>query len=376
MKSLILIACLAVLGGIFAQEYELVWEDNFDTLDLNKWQYEVTAWGGGNGEFQVYTPDPANSYTQDGHLFIKATRTSDNTNPLTGEPFGEDFLFNGVLDLEEMYGVCTNEENNGCRREGQNGIIPPIMSARLRSFERFAFKYGRVEVRARMPLGDWMWPAIWMLPEDWVYGDGDWPASGEIDIVECRGNFDLKIPDGTDIGIQEAASTLHWGVARGQNRYYLTNGPTHNMTSDYANNFHDYVLEWNENGIRFTLDGTLLMDVPNPLIPENPGWTGFYDFGAPWLPGYENPWVEKADEPLMAPFDKRFHFIMNIAVGGTNGFFPDSAVNQGGAAPKPWENDQSQPMEAFWADQATWYSTWQTELAAMEVDYIRVYQRV
>ena len=59
-----------------------------------------------------------------------------------------------------MYGTCTQAENSGCRREGENGIIPPIMSARLRSFEKFAFRFGRVEVRARMPVGDWMWPGI------------------------------------------------------------------------------------------------------------------------------------------------------------------------------------------------------------------------
>ena len=47
------------------------------------------------------------------------------------------------------------------------------------------------------------------------------------------------------------------------------------------------------------------MDVPNPLIPENPDWTGFFDFGAPWFPGFENPWGENGDVPLMAPFDKR-----------------------------------------------------------------------
>ena len=70
----------------------------------------------------------------------------------------------------------------------------------------------------------------------------------------------------------------------------------------------------------------------------------------------------------------QFHFIVNVAVGGTNGFFPDSAVNLGGD--KPWKNDASHPAEDFWAGQDVWYPTWRQELGAMEIDYIRVYQRV
>ena len=65
---------------------------------------------------------------------------------------------------------------------------------------------------------------------------------------------------------------------------------------------------------------------------------------------------------------------MNVAVGGTNGFFPDSAVNKGGAEPKPWVNDQGDQPQDFWDGQNVWYPTWETPLGAMEVDYIRVYE--
>lgn len=62
----------------------------------------------------------------------------------------------------------------------------PIRSARLRTVNSFSAKYGRVVIRAKMPKGDWIWPAIWMLPKHAEYGS--WPSSGEIDIVESRGN--------------------------------------------------------------------------------------------------------------------------------------------------------------------------------------------
>ena len=99
--------------------------------------------------------------------------------------------------------------------------------------------YGTIEVRAKMPKGDWIWPgkfqsikfqkmltqcnfyelAIWMLPTDYVYGG--WPRSGEIDIVESRGNADFSC-GGNPLGRQLAGSTLHWGPDAGQNRFDLT----------------------------------------------------------------------------------------------------------------------------------------------------------
>jgi len=84
------------------------------------------------------------------------------------------------------------------------------MSARVRTAERFSFKYGRTRIRARMPAGDWLWPAMWLLPENWVYGG--WPRSGEIDIVEIVGNEDFRWPaDNSPAGYQHMGTTLHWG---------------------------------------------------------------------------------------------------------------------------------------------------------------------
>lgn len=79
------------------------------------------------------------------------------------------------------------------------------MSAQLRTHDSFQFKYGKVEVRAQLPKGDWLWPAIWLLPSDYAYGG--WPASGEIDLLESRGNSPGYEGHDSDI----VASTLHWG---------------------------------------------------------------------------------------------------------------------------------------------------------------------
>ena len=112
----------------------------------------------------------------------------------------------------------------GCERVGDGGnIINPVSSARLRTAHSFAFTYGKVEVRAKLPEGDWLWPAIWMLPLKqgnffWIFQDlsvfeifpffcmkkeyGLWPTSGEIDIMESRGNLHL-MKDGVNIGAEQ-----------------------------------------------------------------------------------------------------------------------------------------------------------------------------
>nr|UCK81490.1 coelomic cytolytic factor-1 [Arenicola marina] len=357
------------------ENYQLVWSDDFNgpDIDLTKWQYDITAGGFGNNEFQVYTPDSANSYIQDGALFIKPTRLVDNTNPSTGQPFGDQFLVDGVLNLTALYGDCTLSDWNGCYRVGDD--IPPMMSGRLRSYQRFSFTYGRAVIEAKMPLGDWMWPAMWLLPEDYVYGG--WPTSGEMDMVEIIGNEDLVFRDsGEYAGIQKMGSTLHWGVDWQQNRYYLTTNHHFNTSMDYSNNFHVYVMDWSPNGLRFYVDDLLILSVPNPQIDQNPSWTGFYDFGAPWNPPPTNPW---ADGSLMAPFDQNFHFLLNVAVGGTNGFIPDDsqASNRGDQYPKPWNNGMSQKdgMNSFYSAQDDWYWTWtRGDTGTMQVNSVQVYE--
>jgi beta-glucanase (GH16 family) len=97
-----------------------------------------------------------------------------------------------------------------------------------------------VEVKAKLPKGDWLWPAIWLLP---VYNEfGNWPASGEIDIMESRGN-DASYPAG---GNNEFGSTLHWGPDWAHNQYMKTH-QTYTHTESLTTDFHTYGLYWDEN---------------------------------------------------------------------------------------------------------------------------------
>lgn len=141
--------------------------------------------------------------------------------------------------------MCTSNNFWGCERSAAGGnMINPIMSSRLRTVNSFSLTYGKVEVRAQLPKGDWIWPAIWMLPKHNEFGL--WPASGEIDIMESRGND-------CDGGNKKFGSTLHWGPDFFGNRYDLT---TKEYISDksLADDFHTYGLIWSKEGLKTYID--------------------------------------------------------------------------------------------------------------------------
>jgi beta-glucanase (GH16 family) len=333
----------------------LIFEDNFDTLNFEVWRHEKTMSGGGNWEFQIYDNTRTNSFCDKaGILNIFPTLTEDR--------YGAGFVTSGSLDLNggSPADECTNPSFYGCSRVGSgSNALNPAMSARLRTVDTFSFKYGKVEVNAKMPTGDWLWPAIWMLPRHNAYGT--WPASGEIDIVEARGNARL-MDKGVNIGAEQAASTLHWGPYYPLNGYAQTSW-SKNIVPGYDKAFHRYQVEWTPDYIKFSLDDAELGRIAPPA-------TGFWELGN-FDTDMENPWRFGTK---MAPFDQEFYLIINLAVGGTNGFFPDTAVNEGGAA-KPWANNAANAFGDFWNGRAGWHKTWTDakEGAALQVDYIRVW---
>ena len=122
------------------------------------------------------------------------------------------------------------------------------MSARLRSVKAVNLKYGRVEFKAKLPKGDWLWPALWLLPTNNAYGT--WPASGEIDIMESRGNSPGYSAGGCDV----FTSTLHWGPSWDQNRYGLTHGEYKIPSGTLHDDFHIYGLYWDDKKLYTYID--------------------------------------------------------------------------------------------------------------------------
>lgn len=140
---------------------------------------------------------------------------------------------------------CTDAGDNGCVRNGNaKTILNPIQSARIRTQQSFQFKYGTVEVVARNPRGDWLWPAIWLLPATSSYGI--WPLSGEMDMMESRGNPKL-MQGNVNIGVDQFATTLHWGPKVGghsQDAWRKAHFAVENPNG-FDSGFHAYRMEWN-----------------------------------------------------------------------------------------------------------------------------------
>lgn len=147
-------------------------------------------------------------------------------------------------------------------------------SARLLTRDRDAWTYGRFEIRAKLPSGRGTWPAIWMLPENWEYGG--WPESGEIDIMEHVGYEPNRV-----------YATVH---TEAYNHVKGTQDTDTLRIEDAEMNFHVYALEWTPQNITWSVDGKVYSSFEN----ENATYKEW-------------------------PFDRPFHLILNIAIGGNWG---------------------------------------------------------
>ncbi|KAF9586445.1 hypothetical protein BGW38_004872 [Lunasporangiospora selenospora] len=321
----------------------LLFSDEFDSLDNSVWRHDITLSGGGNFEVQAYINNRTNTFVKDGVFYIRPT--------LTEVRIGVEAMRNGgVLDVwgSDPGSACTGNYNYGCFRVAGAGgnMLNPIQSGAVRSVNSFKFRYGRVEVRAKMPRGKWIWPAIWMLPAHYQYGG--WPASGEIDIVESRGNG----PEYEGGGVDKIASTLHWGEFQMTHaEYALKNGRT------FADDFHIFTLDWTPHGIKTFVDGDPVLNVP---------------FDNMFKKGNFPSWVNNLWEGSnAAPFDQEFYLMMNVAVAGTAGYFPDGVGN------KPWSDRSQHAVNEFYSAKDDWYPSWGPEDGldrAMAIDYVRVYK--
>ena len=231
-----------------SEGYKLLWSDEFDgpELDMEKWNYEMHEPGWTNAELQEYTDSTDNIYIEDGKLVIRAIKTKDEA--------GNDYYTSGKVT-------------------GQN---------------KTDFLYGKVVVSAKVPIGQGLWPAIWMMPTNEGFY-GQWPKCGEIDIMEILGNQ----PEVT-------YSTIHYGEphAEQQGSYTLKDG-------SFADDFHEYSVEWEPEEMRFYIDGILFHTV--------------------------NQWFSAVGgqdkKPYPAPFNQTFFIQLNLAVGGNWPGSPDETTD-------------------------------------------------
>jgi len=254
------------MSSIEGSDWSLVWSDEFDgdTLDRTKWIPEESCWGGGNIERQCYTDRAENIVVEDGFLILKAREES-----FTGPARPPEIAENPNPQITQEY-----------------------TSGKVRTLGLHAWKYGRIEVRAKVPVGQGTWPAVWMMPADPAYGA--WPLSGEIDILEAVNiGAACETCDG-DVGENRTVSALHFGDLPPGNRYVdnKTTLPSGALPSD---DYHVYSVEWGEGLIRFLVDDRVHFTVTRDQ----------WDTGSALAQGNIN-----------APFDQPFYVMANLAVGG------------------------------------------------------------
>ena len=221
--------------------YTLVWKDEFNgnSLNTSDWTYETgdgcPNCGWGNNELQYYTNSSENLFFQDGKMIIEA-----------------------------------KPQNVGGKQ---------YSSARIKTEGKKAFKFGRIDFRAKLPKGKGIWPAFWMMPQNNTFGT--WPRSGELDIMELIGNEPAKV-----------YGTLHFGPGPGSTQisknYTLPSGT-------FNDEFHVFSIEWKQDEIKWFVDGNLFSTAKRSDFNGN---------------NY--------------PFNEDFFFIINLAVGGNWPGNPDT----------------------------------------------------
>ncbi|GLB41072.1 putative glycosyl hydrolases family 16 [Lyophyllum shimeji] len=284
-------------------------------------------------------------------------------------------------------GPSTNQ--NPCRAMtdySRGTVVNPVMSGRISTRGKVGIKYGRVEVRAKVSRGDWLWPAVWMLPENNTYGA--WPLSGEIDILESRGNS----PTYPAQGVNYVRSTLTYGLDKTLVPIAVQGGAqpeplTKQLYGWYAlkrtafsSGFHTYAVEWDERFIRFWVDSRVrsVLDISVGRKGGKGSKGAFWDRGkfpptaqnasTGGVVVVQNPWEEGS---AAAPFDQRFYLIIDLAVGGTSGWFPDEKGD------KPWYDGSTTAMRDFARAQDSWYATWpeNPDDRAFRIDSVKMWSR-
>ena len=415
------------------QEGLMFCEDWASGLRHDRWTHEIGAHGGGNSEFQIYSAHPRNSRVRNGTLHIKPSFTYNSLGDLRGD-----------LDIYPM--GCTNDWNRGCRNQGslhaesgnqggkywasqnlrkedmpalraliakeglpaceeKNGVcnhmVPvgglrksPMMSAKLKS--TMSYRYGRLEFVATLPKGDYLWPALWMLPASQL----PWPTAGEIDVMESMGNgrnqdntpnpdfaldhkstsaalhmgtggswFDLaytpafeelkKAPFGTLANRRELSDGPHtFGCYWSEDNIYMYVDDDQNRVLDMDEMFRlkaQAVLEHPRHDIDAPIDSeerqTLAKRVKE--LGYKAGWVDYLRMNNREIPEYL--WRESP----AAPFDQPFYLIMNLAVGGD--FFKGNLnpmSRESAMFDVPLSHSGQLPSMYWYSRMKAWWSSW------------------
>lgn len=335
----------------------VIWYTDFSSneLDLvNDFTREVTFSGFGTNALDWTTDSDNNTFVKDNQLWIKPT--------LTDLAYNVEGASVNLTSLGQCTVNYTKEDCFAQRNSTSGAFINAVQSGRLTTQYKHIMRYGRIEVSAKLPLGDFMWPAIWMLPNDNVYGI--WPASGEVDLIESRGNKP-GYPGG---GYDTVQSSVH--MAPVGDNIYASGGvigkrisnPVVPVPNSYTpGEFHIYGMDWTPQSLRVWVDDPIYTLLDWKFLKDP-----IQNFGLPEVDSYGNPIISPwtISDHKSAPFDESFYLILSVAVGG--GYFEYTDT--------PWSRDAPYwtQQKMVWEARDEMSKTWHTDEAALRVDWIRM----
>ncbi|XP_011306802.1 beta-1,3-glucan-binding protein 1 [Fopius arisanus] len=300
---------------------QLLFEDEFSTFNDTIWKTIEQFSRAPDYPFVIYRNDMRNVKVGAGELQLTPT--------LMEKEYGKDFIEHGSLTLPKCTAKVDTPE---CTRTAFGSyILPPVASGCVNTRNSFAFMYGKIDVRAKLPKGDWIYPVMTLEPLD---NDPNAPDTiQQLRIAESAGNEQLQVIGGSDISGHviyggpiahlTAAST---GPAERARRY---------SPEAWSDSFHTYTLEWRKNRVVVKVDD-----------------------------------VEYGSATIDANFDKPFYITLAVGAGGSTEF-PDqtsSGLNQ-----KPWRNVASKALFDYYNSTPVWSATWRNTDRDLRIDYVKVW---
>ncbi|SPP77312.1 gram-negative bacteria-binding protein 1 [Drosophila guanche] len=317
---------------------QLLFHETFDQLNETRWMHEVRVpLDTKDAEFVLYD---GKARVQDGNLVIQ---------PILWSSYRPDLsISNCRLDLSER---CTGTHNSQkecslhTSGSGPSAIMPPVVAPRISTKESFAIKYGRIEIRAKMPKGDWLVPLLLLEPLTEWYGQTGY-ESGQLRVAMARGNSKLRMPHGKLVDGRSlyAGPVLSTDALQREDIWASQRRNVH-----FGDDFHTYSLDWSSERLRFSVDGQVYGEMLSGFAE--------LDLNKRWKKGGP-----------MAPFDRMFYITLGMSVGGFGDFVDNLRT---ATYEKPWMNYHPQAKLRFFEAKDHWLPSWKQP--SLLVDYVRVY---
>ncbi|XP_055855484.1 gram-negative bacteria-binding protein 1-like [Episyrphus balteatus] len=329
---------------------QLVFEDHFDRLNWTMWKREVRIpIDSDDSEFVSFQSRSENSYVSNGELHIIPNLLSETPG------FNGSLIRTGQLDLRAE---CTAivDMSKECQRIAQFfQILPPVVTARINTKDFFTFRFGRVEVRAKLPKGDWLFPLILLEPVESYYGFTE-HSSGQMRVAFIRGNEILESKTGEDL----SGKRIMGGVVLSSGEELRDTWLKSSLRSSHmGDDYHNYTLIWEEDHIALQVDGNEYGFIRG----------GFSKLTRTHNLPHASLW---SNRHKMAPFDREFFLTLGVGAGGHSDF-PGGVLNGPRKTFKSWSNHHPKAELRFWNDRENWLKTWSGDEAGLHVDYVKVY---